>query len=52
MEYICCVICCWLTRYINYPGKYELYNNKKCLNLPMVIEKLVGNREINLIAKS
>jgi hypothetical protein len=31
-------------------GIYEFYNNKECLNLHEVIEKLVSNKKINLLA--
>jgi len=37
-------------QHINLIGIYEFYNNKECLNLHEVIEKLLSNEKINLLA--
>ncbi|MCX7091624.1 MAG: Tn3 family transposase [Legionellales bacterium] len=37
-------------QHINLIGIYEFYNNTECLNLHDVIEKLVSNKKINLLA--
>ena len=37
-------------QHINLIGIYEFYNDQECLNLHEVIEKLVGNKKIDLLA--
>lgn len=37
-------------QHINLIGRYEFYSNKECLNLHEVIEKLVTNKKIDLLA--
>ena len=39
-----------LRQHINLIGIYEFYNKKECLNLHDVIEKLVTNKKIDLLA--
>lgn len=36
--------------FINLIGVYEFYGNKECCNLHEVIEKLVTNKKIDLLA--
>ena len=37
-------------QHINLIGIYEFYNDQECLNLHEVIEKLVNNKKIDLLA--
>ena len=37
-------------QHINLIGIYEFYNDRECLNLHKVIEKLIGNKKIDLLA--
>jgi hypothetical protein len=37
-------------QHINLIGRYEFNNNKEVLNLQGVIDKLVGDKKINLLA--
>ncbi len=37
-------------QHINLIGIYEFYNNKECLNLHEVIQNLITNKKINLLA--
>ena len=39
-------------QHINLIGIYEFYSKKKCLNLHDVIEKLVTNKKIDLLAEA
>jgi hypothetical protein len=38
----------WL--HINLIGIYEFYNDQECINLHEIIEKLVSNKKIDLLA--
>ncbi|KTC84436.1 hypothetical protein Ldro_3039 [Legionella drozanskii LLAP-1] len=37
-------------QHINLIGKYEFYNDKECLNLHEVIQNLIANEKIDLLA--
>jgi hypothetical protein len=37
-------------QHINLIGIYEFYNNKECLNLQELIQNLISNEKINLLA--
>ncbi|HAU2406568.1 TPA: hypothetical protein JBL16_11140 [Legionella pneumophila] len=37
-------------QHINLIGIYEFYNNKECVNLQKLIQNLVSNEKINLLA--
>jgi hypothetical protein len=37
-------------QHINLIGKYEFYSDKECLNLQKVIQNLIANEKIDLLA--
>ncbi|KTC88192.1 hypothetical protein Ldro_0859, partial [Legionella drozanskii LLAP-1] len=38
-------------QHINLIGKYEFYYDKECLNLHKVIQNLIANKKIDLLAR-